>query len=87
LKEKMWYNLFIDIIFLFGGYSLWNISELLKLVIFATVQRTAVAANARPLASPLARPAAASLTSSAKAQRKASNQKFEMPPTSAAFSM
>jgi hypothetical protein len=41
----------------------------LKLVIFAKAQRTAVAANAKPLANLLARPAAVSLTNNARILR------------------
>ena len=70
----------------FGG-SLWNTSRLLKLVIFVTAQRTAVAANARLPASPLARQAAVLLISSAKIpkQRKASNYKDLNAALQAAF--
>ena len=64
---------------------LWNTSRPLKPETFATAQRTADAANARPLASLLARPAAASLISSARARRKASNKGYLPDKSAAAF--
>ena len=67
------------------GGSLWNISRLLKLAIFAKVQRTVVAANVRHPASPLAKQAAVSLTSSVRTNKVIT--KREMPPIGGIFSI
>ena len=69
----MWYNLFIDIIFLFGGYTLWNISELLKLVIFVKALKTAVVENAKLLANQPAKQVVALLINNAKMLKKKTN--------------